>query len=109
MGLAPTAAPTDRATCHRCGKTFATRYVLTAHLRKRHDERKEIARCNICDSGFTQWQALYRHEETAHGGRLTQGTHFTEEDRRCSICTKLLLDRSTLAKHVKKHARCSSP
>ena len=115
--------------CKQCDKTFPTRKLQQAHLRKFHPEDL-IVKCSYCDSTFPNKYKLNLHVRENHLAELNktfkciycdqtfESRHVRQKhietghkDKRkiCEFCKKEFLDSKSLAKHLTlKHCEVSS-
>ncbi|XP_028038487.1 zinc finger and SCAN domain-containing protein 2-like isoform X3 [Bombyx mandarina] len=80
--------------CARCGKTFASKYTLQAHL-KIHSDRPRPFSCSQCEKSFFTQQNLNQHEKT----------HSSVKDFVCGVCNKSFGTQHNLEVHGIVHSR----
>ena len=77
--------------CQECGKTFAVKHYLAAHVYKVH--RKKDLMCEHCGSNFTSRNALSNHINFKH----------SSSKYNCPQCGKAFKDSYALRRHMISH------
>jgi uncharacterized C2H2 Zn-finger protein len=80
--------------CH-CGMKFAFPYLLNAHRKKLHGEKKIV--CEVCGKSFTCEANKRAHVKYSHLP-IDKIEKFP-----CEICGKTYMTRSNVRKHMKSH------
>uniref|UniRef100_A0A6P7F4T0 Gastrula zinc finger protein XlCGF57.1-like n=1 Tax=Diabrotica virgifera virgifera TaxID=50390 RepID=A0A6P7F4T0_DIAVI len=76
--------------CTYCGRSFASKWPLTAHM-KIHEDGQYL--CSFCDKKFKQKPSLTKHLRT----------HTGEKPYKCHVCGKTFAQRSPLTVHLRQH------
>ena len=79
-------------TCHICAKTFRRTDSLQGHIKRCHEEKMELYKCNTCEKTFTQKGYL----------KLHMNIHTGAPRKQCKYCSKDFSAGSNLLRHVKK-------
>ncbi|KAH8359800.1 hypothetical protein KR093_008912 [Drosophila rubida] len=85
--------------CKECGKKYYTGHLLNLHIRVRHQGEMPYA-CKHCNQRFYTSTARCRHEQS-HVEYLETSTK--ELTFSCTLCGKVFVNKSTLAKHAIVH------
>ena len=81
----------EKSSCDKCGKSFANKSTLKAHVDVVH-EGKRSQKCEECNKIFTQKSDLKKH---------IKHVHRDIRDHKCDECNKAFHKKSHLNEHIK--------
>ena len=81
----------EKSSCDKCGKSFANKYTLKAHVDGVH-EGKRSHKCEECNTIFKQKSDLKIH---------IKHVHRNIRDHKCDDCSKAFHKKSDLNRHIK--------
>ncbi|KAJ6626763.1 Transcription factor grauzone, partial [Pseudolycoriella hygida] len=112
--------------CTRCGIDYPSKSKLTTHLRNAHQSKNTIPQfCDICGKHFSSKQFFLIHMQSKHSTMerpkfqpkskpdlVRHMLRHVESPVKCSICSKVLGNRFSLASHmryvhVERRHRCT--
>ncbi|XP_058976042.1 zinc finger protein 287 isoform X7 [Musca domestica] len=86
--------PKIKAQCNYCGKWYATRQHMLAHVYNMHTAADIEHRCDLCGFCASSPSALYQHKRFRHD---------PEKKHKCSVCDKSFKTRVQLKEHTATH------
>ncbi|XP_017011243.2 transcription factor grauzone [Drosophila takahashii] len=82
--------------CDTCGKTFRTKFELSAHVKRMHAADFTPIICDICGTHFRSKANFLIHKKALHpDGPVAEV--------QCTLCGRWLRDERSLRKHLARH------
>ncbi|XP_034656802.1 transcription factor grauzone [Drosophila subobscura] len=82
--------------CDTCGKTFRTKFELSAHVKRMHAADFTPIICDICGTNFRSKANFLIHKKALHpDGPVAEV--------QCNLCGRWLRDERSLRKHLARH------
>ncbi|KAH8273048.1 hypothetical protein KR018_004922 [Drosophila ironensis] len=82
--------------CDTCGKTFRTKFELSAHVKRMHAADFTPIICDICGTHFRSKANFLIHKKALHpDGPVAEA--------QCTLCGRWLRDERSLRKHLARH------
>ena len=79
--------------CKECSKRFVHKGALTAHVKRLHEVRERVFKCEQCGRGFKSKIDLHQHKRV----------HSDVKPHVCETCLKTFKTKAELRRHTRSH------
>ena len=91
----------DPGTCEFCGEEFLSKYGVQIHIKRRHTEKSESAKCHVCGESCINVSSLIKHKQLVH--QIDPIPCFRKTCV-CEVCGKNGMTQAALKLHMKTHS-----